>query len=127
MSDASSTSLTPEERGRLRPGLNLVALERLLAAVPPHLRAITLLHFYELPTASEALHALEASGVEEYEFQELRALAEHVPLPPHLSHSENDPDPDWVPPVHSVQLSIDPPDDAELRALWEAVERGPER
>jgi hypothetical protein len=122
MSDDSPRRLSPEERSRLRPSLNLDALERLLQRVPPNVRAITLLHFYEAPTAREALDALEASGLEDYEFGDLRALADHVPLPPHLAHPENDLDPDWVPPVHPVYLSIDPPDDPELRALWDAVE-----
>ena len=60
----SGPPLGPEERARLRPLLDVDAWERLLGRMPPNLRAITLLHFYEAPTAREAVDALEASGVE---------------------------------------------------------------
>jgi hypothetical protein len=122
MSDSSPRPLTPEERGRLRRSVDAAALERLLERLPKGHRPLTLLHFYELPTAAEVLDALRAAGADEAELAAVRPFAEYAPLPPHLAHPENDPDPRWVPAVWPVALSIDPPADPEVRAMWEAAE-----
>jgi hypothetical protein len=122
MSDSSSRPLTEEERGRLRRSVDAAALERLLARLPQGDRPLMLLYFYELPTASEVLDALRAAGADEAELAAVRPFAEYAPLPPHLAHPENDPDPSWVPPIWPVSISIEPPADPEVRAMWEAAE-----
>jgi hypothetical protein len=115
--------LTYEQRARLRPSVDAPALERLLDRLPAAAeRQLMLLSFYMEPTAAEALDALGSAGVDDAELEDLRALANHTPLPPHLAHPENDVDPDWVAPTHTVNLAVEAPEDPELRALWKAVE-----
>jgi hypothetical protein len=121
--NASMWQLTPEQRDRLRDSVDTLALERLLDRLPTAAeQQLMLLSFYRNPTAAETADALGAAGVDDAELEDLRALADHTPLPPHLAHPENDFDPDWVAPTQMVTLALHAPDDPELRELWEAVE-----
>ena len=122
MTEDSFGRLTDDQRVRLRRSVDPDALERLLARVPRAERALVLLGFCEELTAPETLDALRAAGTSETEIDELRPFAEYAPLPPHLAHPENDPDPDWIAPTWPVHLSLQPPGDPELRVLWDAVE-----
>ena len=114
--------VTPEQRARLRRSVDVSALERLLAYLPATERPVMLLGFCSDPTPAEALDALRTSGVSDAEFDELRRFAEYTPLPPHLAHPENVPDPNWTAPAWHLIFQVQPPDDPELRVLWEAVE-----
>jgi hypothetical protein len=124
MADESTWRLTPEQHVRLRRTVDVAVLERLLACLPASERPVTLLGFCSDPTPAEVLEVLRASGVSDTELDELRQLAEYVPLPPHLAHPENDPDPNWTAAPWHLVCQVSPPSDPELRALWEAVERG---
>ena len=122
MTEDSFVRLTDDQRVRLRRSVNPVALERLLASMPRAERPLVLLSFCADVAASEMLDALRAAGISETEIRELRPFADYAPPPPHLAHSENDLDPDWVAPRWPVHLSLQPPNDPELRVLWGAVE-----
>jgi hypothetical protein len=122
MADQPAWELTSEQRGRVRESVDVPALERLLASVPAAERAVVFLSFCADPAAEEGLDALRAAGVSETELEELRQLAQYEPLPPHLAHPENDPDPNWTAPAANLIFQLQPPEDAGLRALWEAVE-----
>jgi hypothetical protein len=122
MTDASVEPLTDEQRARLRRSVDPEALERLLARAPKAERALVLLGFYAEPTAAETLDALRAAGTSAGELEELRQLAEGVPLPPNLAHPENDPDPDWATSTWFVHLDLETASEPELRVLWESAE-----
>ena len=122
MAEEFSWQVTPEQRSRLRRSVDVPALERLLAYLPATERAVMFLSFCDDPTAAEALNALTASGADLTELEDLRRFAEYAPLPPHLAHPENDPDPNWTAPAWQLIFQVQPPDNPELRALWEAVE-----
>lgn len=122
MTDESTSPLTPEWRTRLRRSVDVPALERLLVYLPAAGRPVMILSFCEDPTPAEALDALRSSGVSDAECEELRRFAEYEPLPPHVAHPENDPDPHWTAPASHLIFQVQPPADPELRALWEAVE-----
>jgi hypothetical protein len=88
--------------------------------MPDNMRALLILHFCIERTATETLDAMRTAGVSEADLEDMGAFA--TPLPPHLAHPENDFDPDWVPPVRSVDLEVQPPADPALLELWTAVE-----
>lgn len=125
MSDEVSWQLTPEQRARLRRTVSHAALERLLARLPAGARSLMFLGFCDDPTPAEALAALRDAHTGESELEEMRRFLEDTPLPPHLAHPENDPDPGWTAPALNMVFQVQPPDDPELRALWEAVEPRP--
>ena len=125
MADEATWRLTPERRARLRRSVDVSALERLLSRLPPKERPLMLLGFCRDPTAGETVEVLRAFGISDPELEELRQLAEHVPIPPDLAHPENDPDPNWTARLWQLTLRVPPPSDRELRALWEAVEPRP--
>lgn len=124
MGEDLTGQLTPAQRVRLRRTVNVPALERLLARLSAKARPLVFLGFCEDPTPSEALAALGAADSSEAELEEARWFLEYTPLPPHLAHEENDPDPNWTAPALNMVFQVQPPDDPELRALWEAVEPG---
>ena len=122
MSDPAPPPVSSKDRARLRPSVDVAALERLIAQQPLSARSLTLLAFYAQPTAGEVLTALLAAGADEGALSTLRAFAAYAPVPPHLAHPENDPDPTWMAPVWAVDLAAELPEEPRLRALWEAVE-----
>jgi hypothetical protein len=114
--------LTPSERARLRRTVDVAALERCLVYVSPPSRGIVIVGFYEFPTAAEALEALRADGSVPDAIEFFQSIVDNPPQPPHLAHPENDYDPHWVPPEPNLMFQLSPPDDPELRRLFEAVE-----
>src|SRR5436305_3088446 len=105
MSDPAPPPVSSRDRARLRPSVDVAALERLIAQQPLSARSLTLLAFYAQPTAGEVLTALLAAGADEAALSTLRAFAAYAALPPHLAHPENDPDPTWMAPVWAVDRS----------------------
>ena len=120
--DRPPAGINAEERARLRPGVDIAALERFLARTPEAaVRRAILLHFAREVTVEDARAVLaDAEDVDAISDLD-RAMTE--PLPTALSQSV------WEPGKVShrvkgewVQISVLPPEDPELRALWEAIE-----
>jgi hypothetical protein len=117
--------LTAEERARLRPSVEVAALERLLARLPPEARRLLLLHFARARTLEDFRAALADSGDPEALRDLERFLAE--PPPPAEVHPATEPGTvSYVPlPTDDLYANVSPPeDDPELRALWDAIEPG---
>jgi hypothetical protein len=129
MMDEFSEPLTLAERARLRPTADPGALERYLARIPSFLRAVTVLSFAARRSPTEVRDALEAAGELTEQIQALlQPFIDYRPMPPHLAHPENEPDDAWEPREWEdvMFLSVEPPaDDAELTALWRAIEQRP--
>jgi len=105
MSDPAPPPVSSRDRARLRPSVDVAALERLIAQQPLSARSLTLLAFYAQPTAGEVLTALLAAGADEGALSTLRAFAAYAPVPPHLAHPENDPiRPGWLLSGRSISL-----------------------
>lgn len=122
--------LTADERQRLRPSVNVAALERFLADAPETPRDALIAHFATEVTLDDLLafmrtmHAageVSAAEVEEYE----RTWRE--PLPD-LAPDDSAPTLEsggvrYVPVPHmQYVLQVEPPVEPELRELWKAIE-----
>ena len=124
MPDLWPGHLTPDERTKLRPTVDIAALEQFLQQAPVAWRSLTLLHFAQRWPARDVYAALQEAGVDDRDLADVRDLAEYAPDPPHLAHPENDEDPTWVrPQIELATFRATPPLDSEpLRLLWEAIE-----
>ena len=100
----SSSALTAAERGRLRPSVDVPALERLLGAVPREARAAVFLSFVRELTPAD----LMAAGV---------WSADDLAITP--DGTEIDATAELPPPSVDLRVQIDDPD---LAALWALVE-----
>jgi hypothetical protein len=120
--------LTPTERHRLRPGVDPVALERLIAAAGAEARRALVAHFATEVTPDDLRAALNALGARD----ELAALergldaVEHEPVPPPELVEPPPGVPDAVShiavPTTNFIMQVGPPEDPVLRKLWEDVE-----
>ena len=120
--------LTPTERGRLRPSVDPVALERLIAASGGEARRALVVHFAGEVTVDDVRAALAEMGADDdlAEIERALELAASEPTePPRLV----EPAPNvpgavahmTIPTTNSI-LQVEPPEDPVLRTLWENVE-----
>lgn len=120
--------LTPTERGRLRPGVDPLAVERLIAAVGGEARRALVVQFAAEVTGDDVRAALTEMGADDDLAEIERALD--------LAASEPTEPPRLVEPAPHVPgavahvtiattnffLQVEPPEDPVLRTLWENVE-----
>jgi hypothetical protein len=104
--------LSPQERAKLRPSIDVPALERLLARAPQESRSLILLACARDITDAD----LRAVGVDPAELHPATAL------PPELPR-RGDPHRIAFIPVRSKDLILSF-NDADLQRLWQDVERG---
>ena len=120
--------LTPAERRRLRPGVDPVALERLIAAVGSEARRALIVHFAAEVTVDDVRAALAEMGADDELAEIERGLAGAASEPveaPTLHEAPPD-----VPgavshvavPTTNFLMQVEPPEDPMVRKLWEAVE-----
>jgi len=113
-------TLTPAERARLRPTVDVSALERFLDAIPdnvrPSVQSAVVLHFSRTVTMRDIRDFLNAMGSDDAAAAVDRAIATKPSRePPAL------PD-DSVPPNEEA-FTMEPPQSPRLRKLWDAIER----
>lgn len=120
--------LTPIERRRLRPGVDPVALERLIAAVGGSARRALVVHFAAEVTADDVRAALAEMGADDElaEIERGLAIVASEPVePPRLVEAPPDM-PGAVAhvavPTTNFLMQVEPPEDPAVRKLWEAVE-----
>jgi hypothetical protein len=106
-------SLTDVERARLRPSVNPAALERWLVASGGESRRAVIAHFATDMTDDDLAEIQRVVGIDDPESEELRAAEEDEPSDPVHERFVSQ----WV---HVVGLV--PPDEPELRVLWDAIE-----
>jgi hypothetical protein len=121
--------LTPTERLRLRPSVDAVALERWLVATAGEARRTVITHFARDVTPDDLRGIYRETRATAEEMAELeRSLAEELPPPGPIRY----PGPDAPPgalafasvPYDQYVVQTIPPADPDLRAFWEAIERG---
>lgn len=137
MRESPGPGLTPEhgpltaaERQRLRPSVNIPALERFLAAAPETPRGALIAHFAIEVTPDDLLAFMrgiqvagEASAAEVDEYERTMREPSPDPAPDGSARAAASSGVRYVPVPHSQYvLRFDPPADPELRALWDAIE-----
>ena len=111
--------LTSAERGRLRPTVDVSALERFLAAIPsevrPGVQSAVVLHFSRAVTKADIRDFLIAVGNDDTAAAVDRAIGTKPAAEPGPVADE---------PVapKSELFSMEPPESPRLRALWDAIE-----
>jgi hypothetical protein len=116
--------LTPEYRARLRPAVDVHALERFLAAISPNTRLMAILTFVRQVTVEDMRHLNEHLGDEESN-RHLDQLLREPPLPPSSLH-EGPPGTlafETLPSISYV-VQLEPPHDPQLLPLWQPIEPG---
>lgn len=123
-----SEPLTAVECARLRPSVRVAALEQWLAATGGAVRRLVIAHFAQEVTPDDlrASH-VELGGADEELVELDEMLAEPLPAEEGPVHV---PGPDAPPgalafsavPYRQLIVQFEPPDDASLQALWDAIE-----
>jgi hypothetical protein len=111
--------LTPAERARLRPTVDVSALERFLAEIPddvrPGVQSAVVLHFSRAVTMADVRDFLLAVGNDDTAAAVDRAIATQPAAEPGpVADEPNAP--------NSELFSMEPPTSPRLRALWDAIE-----
>lgn len=118
-SDRPVPALTPAERARLRPTVDVGALERFLAEIPedvrPGVKSAVVLHFSRTVTMAELRDFLLAVGNGDTAAVVDRAIAMQPVKEPGVAPDEP------IPPKSDV-FTMEPPKSPRLRALWDAIE-----
>jgi hypothetical protein len=118
-SDRPVPALTPAERARLRPSVDVNALERFLAEIPedvrPGVKTAVVLHFSQSVTMADIRDFLRAVGNDHTAAAVDRAIATQPAKEPGAI-------PDEPKPAKSDVFTMEPPESPQLRALWEAIE-----
>jgi hypothetical protein len=120
--------LTPTERGRLRPSVDPIALERLIAAFGREARRALVVHFAGEVTADDVRAALAEMGADD-DLAELERALDAAASEPAEAPRLVDPAPNvpgalahgTVPTVNFI-LQVGRPEDPVLRMLWDNVE-----
>jgi hypothetical protein len=125
MSDAeipeTPRSLTPAERARLRPTIDIRALERFLAAAPPKVRPLALALCATAPSTMEIRGALDALGLPTETVDRFAPQpAPRFATPPRHAPTTDATRLEFLPTQHTDFLFRF--DDAALLQLWEEVE-----
>jgi hypothetical protein len=122
-------ALTPAERARLRPTVDVDALERFLAEIPeevrPGVQSAVVLHFSRAVTKADIRDFLSAVGNDDAAAAVDRAISAEPPSP--ASHPATEPDGpayELIPTTEQL-FTMEPPDSPRLRALWDAIEAPP--
>lgn len=115
----AGSALTPAECARLRPTVDVGALERFLAEIPEEVRAgvqsAVVLHFSRAVTMADIRDFLLAVGNDDTAAAVDRAIATQPAVEPGpVSEEPNSP--------KSELFSMEPPTSPRLRALWDAIE-----
>jgi hypothetical protein len=115
----AESALTSAERGRLRPTVDVTALERFLAAIPeevrPGVQSAVVLHFSRAVTKADIRDFLLAVGNDDTAAAVDRAIATQPAAEPDpVSTQPNSP--------KSELFTMEPPTSPRLRALWDAIE-----
>jgi hypothetical protein len=115
---AEPPHLTPAERARLRPTVDVSALERFLAEIPeevrPGVQSAVVLHFSRTVTMADIRDFLRAVGNDDTAAAMDRAIATQPAKEPGI--------PDEPIPAKSDVFTMEPPQSPQLRALWDAIE-----
>jgi hypothetical protein len=118
--DTPRPALTPAERARLRPTVDVSALERFLAEIPedvrPGVQSAVVLHFSRAVTMADIRDFLNAVGNDDAAAAVDRAIATRPAVEP-------GPVSQGPTPTKSEAFSMEPPTSPRLRALWDAIER----
>jgi hypothetical protein len=116
-SDLPGPALSPAERARLRPSVDVSALERFLGEIPeevrPGVKSAVVLHFSRAVTMADMRDFLLAVGNDDTAAAVDRAIATRPAQEPGPTADEA------IPPK---KFSMEPPESPELRALWDAIE-----
>jgi hypothetical protein len=115
---AEPPHLTPAERARLRPTVDVSALERFLAEIPeevrPGVQSAVVLHFSRTVTMADIRDFLRAVGNDDTAAAMDRAIATQPAKEPGI--------PDESISAKSDVFTMEPPQSPQLRALWDAIE-----
>lgn len=125
----AESSLTPAERARLRPTVDVSALERFLVAIPeevrPGVRHAVVLHFSRDVTMADIRDFFVAVGNDDAVEAMGRAIAaEPADHPKPEAHPSSQPGALAFQPIPTTDqiFSMEPPTSPRLRALWDAIE-----
>ncbi len=117
--DTVRPALTPAERARLRPSVDVNALERFLAEIPeevrPGVQSAVVLHFSRAVTMADVRDFLNAVGNDDAAAAVDRAIATRPAVEPGPGVHEP------IPPKSEL-FTMEPPESPRLRALWDAIE-----
>jgi hypothetical protein len=118
----AESALTPAERDRLRPTVDVGALERFLAEIPEEVRSgvqsAVVLHFSRAVTMADIRDFLLAVGNDDTAAAMDRAIARQPAVEPGpVSEQPDSP--------RSEVFTMEPPKGPRLRALWDAIEPTP--
>jgi hypothetical protein len=112
-------ALSASERARLRPTVDVDALERFLAEIPdevrPGVQSAVVLHFSQTVTMSDIRDFLNAVGSDDAAAAVDRAIATRPAIEPGRTT-------DVPKPTKQEAFSMEPPATPRLRALWDAIE-----
>jgi hypothetical protein len=115
----AESALTPAERARLRPTVDVDALERFLAEIPEDVRlgvqSAVVLHFSRAVTMADIRDFLLAVGNDDTAAAVDRAIATQPVAKPGPGSQEPNP-------PKSDVFMMEPPKGPRLRALWDAIE-----
>jgi hypothetical protein len=115
----AESALTPAERARLRPTVDVDALERFLAEIPREVRvgvqSAVVLHFSRTVTKADIRDFLLAVGNDDTAAAVDRAITTRPVVEPGPGSQEPDP-------PRSEVFTMEPPKGPRLRALWDAIE-----
>jgi hypothetical protein len=114
-------TLTPAERARLRPSVDVSALERFLAEIPddvrPGVQTAVVLHFSRNVTMADIRDFLNAMGSDDAADAVDRAIATKAPeKPPPVADGPEAP--------RNELFTMEAPKSPRLRELWNAIEPG---
>jgi hypothetical protein len=112
-------TLSAAERARLRPTVDVDALERFLAEIPeevrPGVQSAVVLHFSRTVTMADVRDFLIAVGNDDTAAAVDRAIAMKPAKEPAPTNEEGKA-------AKSELFSMEPPESPRLRALWDAIE-----
>jgi hypothetical protein len=125
----AGSALTSAERDRLRPTVDVSALERFLAEIPEEVRAgvqsAVVLHFSRAVTKADIRDFLRAVGNDDAAEAVQRGIAAGPgDIPEPELHPPSQPDALAFEPIPTTQqiFTMEPPTSPRLRALWDAIE-----
>jgi hypothetical protein len=127
---AESVTLTPADRARLRPTVDVDALARFLAEIPQEVRAgvqsAAVLHFSRTVTMADIRDFFASVGNDDAAAAMDRAAAAEALEPPKPGPLQPATEPgslsfQTIPTTDQV-FTMEPPESAHLRALWDAIE-----
>jgi hypothetical protein len=118
----AESPLTPDERARLRPSVDVPALERFLIEIPEEVRSgvksAVVLHFSRAVTKADIRDFLLAVGNDDTAAAVDRAITTQPAVEPGPGSQEPKP-------PKSEEFTMEPPKSPRLRALWDAIEPPP--